>query len=169
MSKVIDNELFPYIPFRFQIEFKEQLLTAAEGKDLVLCSGAFAECSGLEASMAPKVINEGGRNWGVAQRCGQVVFGTVVLKRGITTTKDLWAWFELVGKGAYAHRMNAQITMFDHAGQGVMAWSLVNALPIKFKTADLNAKAADVAVEELHLAHEGLGRADASSASLFSA
>jgi hypothetical protein len=29
-------------------------------------------------------------------------------------------------------------------------------MPIKFKAADMNAKGADVAIEELHLAHEGL-------------
>ena len=29
-------------------------------------------------------------------------------------------------------------------------------MPIKFKAADLNAKGTDVAIEELHMAHEGL-------------
>jgi hypothetical protein len=29
-------------------------------------------------------------------------------------------------------------------------------LPVKFKAADFNAKGAEVGIEELHLAHEGL-------------
>jgi hypothetical protein len=29
-------------------------------------------------------------------------------------------------------------------------------MPIKFKTADLNAKGTEVGIEELHIAHEGL-------------
>ena len=33
---------------------------------------------------------------------------------------------------------------------------LFRALPIKFKTGDLNAKATEVGIEELHVAHEGL-------------
>ena len=169
MSKVVDNELYLYIPFRFQITFKEYILQQAEGDEIILCSGAFSECSGLEATMEPKEIKEGGRNWGSAQRAGRTSFSNVVLKRGITTTKDLWEWFELVGKGGYATRLTAEITMFDHAGKGVMAWHLIKAMPVKFKTADLNSNASEVAVEEIHLAHEGLTRASASDASLFSA
>ncbi|KPJ93154.1 MAG: phage tail protein [Gammaproteobacteria bacterium SG8_11] len=143
--------------FRFQVDFKEQLLTSdSEGSKVVLCSGAFAECSGLEATMEPKVIKEGGRNWGANQRAGKVTFATLILKRGMTTTKDLWTWYEFVGTGKYAHRLNAVITMFDNSGKAVLGWKLTRALPIKFKAADLNAKGTDVAVEELHLAHEGL-------------
>ena len=37
-----------------------------------------------------------------------------------------------------------------------IAWRLRNAMPIKFRVGDLNAKGGDVAVEELHLVHEGL-------------
>lgn len=35
-------------------------------------------------------------------------------------------------------------------------WRLRNAMPVKFRAGDLNAKGNDVAVEELHLVHEGL-------------
>jgi len=49
--------------------------------------------------MEVKVIKEGGRNYGVIQRSGLVTFATVVLKRGMTTTRDLYKWFELVAMG----------------------------------------------------------------------
>lgn len=156
-KKPNDNALFPLHLFRFQVEFHEQMLgPAGKGREVPLCSGAFAECSGLEATMEPKVIKEGGRNWGAAQRAGQVTFSTVILKRGMTTTRDLWKWFDLVGNGAFAQRMTVKVTVFDNAGSGMWAWVLRQALPIKFKAADLNAKASEVAVEELHIAHEGL-------------
>lgn len=157
----------PYFPFRFRVAFKERMLGQPPGSDIDLCSGAFSECSGLEATLEPKVIKEGGRNWGAAQRAGKITFATVILKRGVTSTEDLWAWMEYVGKGSYGHRVDAIVTMFDTAGKGVMSWTLENALPIKFKTADLNAKATDVAIEEIHLAHEGMTRASASSQNLF--
>ena len=151
---------YPLRGFRFQVDFKEQMLTnETEGGEVLLCSGAFSECSGLEVTMEPKVIKEGGRNWGAAQRMGAVSFGTVVLKRGLTDTADLWAWFSLVGEGAYAKRLNVSITMFDQAGKGVFAWTLLKAMPIKFKAPDFNATQNEVAIEELHLVHEGLGRA----------
>lgn len=164
----IENNLYPMHVFRFLVEFKEQLLTSdSEGDDVVLCSGAFAECSGLEATMEPKVIKEGGRNWGTVQRMGQVTFATVILKRGLTRTRDLWTWFNLVGQGAYAHRLNLTITMFDNAGKGVISWKLSRALPVKFKAADLNAMGTGVAIEEVHLAHEGLTQESAAKSSLF--
>lgn len=159
MSDIHD---YPLRGFRFQVDFKEQMLgNETEGGEVVLCSGAFAECSGLEVTMEPKAIKEGGRNWGAAQRMGNVNFATVVLKRGLTQTDDLWAWFSLVGEGAYAQRLNVAITMFDQAGQGVFSWTLKRALPTKFKAPDLNASNNEVAIEELHLVHEGLARATA--------
>ena len=149
----------PIIGFRFQVDFKEQMLAnATEGGEVLLCRGAFAECSGLEVTMEPKTIKEGGRNWGANQRMGQVSFGTVVLKRGLSSNGDLWTWFSLVGQGAYAQRLNVTITLFDQAGAGLHSWTLLKALPIKFKAPDLIASNSEVAIEELHLVHEGLRR-----------
>lgn len=157
-----DVDEYPLRGFRFQVDFKEQMLTnETEGGEVLLCSGAFSECSGLEVTMEPKAIKEGGRNWGSAQRMGAISFGTVVLKRGLTTTADLWAWFSLVGEGAYAQRLNVTITQFDQSGKGAFSWTLLKAMPIKFKAPDLNASNNEVAIEELHLVHEGLGRAAA--------
>ena len=149
----------PVIGFRFQVDFKEQMLgNATEGEQVLLCRGAFAECSGLEVSMEPKTIKEGGRNWGVNQRMGQVSFSTVVLKRGLSSNGDLWTWFSLVGQGAYAQRLNVTITLFDQAGAGLASWTLLKAMPIKFKAPDLIASSSEVAIEELHLVYEGLRR-----------
>ena len=106
--------------------------------------------------MEPKVIKEGGRNYGPAQRVGPVTFSTVVLKRGMTLSRDLWRWFELVQSGAYAYRLDVTISMMNTAGREVLAWKLLRALPVKFKAADMNSTRADLAIEELHLAHEGL-------------
>ena len=166
-SDVKENQLAPWHVFRFQVDFETDPLpppvasaqTAPSGGSatpVALCSGAFAECTGLEATMEVKVIKEGGRNYGVIQRSGPVTFATVVLKRGMTTTRDLYKWFELVGNGSYAYRLAATVTMFDVSGKGVLSWKLEKAIPVKFKAAELNAKNTEIGVEELHLAHEGL-------------
>ena len=146
----------PLHVFRFRVVFQRDSLAQQGGTTPMNVSAAFAECTGLEATMEPKVIKEGGRNYGAAQRAGQVTFATVILKRGMTSNRELWDWFDLLAKGAYAHRRSATITMQDTSGKDIFAWKLEKALPIKFKAADLNAKSTDVGVEELHLAHEGL-------------
>ena len=122
-SDVKENQLAPWHVFRFQVDFATAALppppgagtqaapSGASASSVPLCSGAFAECSGLEATMEVKVIKEGGRNYGVAQRSGPVTFATVVLKRGMTSTRDLHKWFELVNGGWYVYRLAATVTM----------------------------------------------------------
>ena len=146
----------PLIPFRFQVRFRQSGAGAAQGNEVDLCQGAFAECTGLEATMEPKVIRSGGVNHHAFQRAGQVTHATVILKRGMTDNRHLWKWFAMVSGGDYAARMDVDIDMLDGAGTKVMTWSLARCLPVKFKAADLNARATDVAVEALHLVHEGL-------------
>lgn len=147
--------------FRFHVSFKR--VSGGEGPEDV-CSGAFTECTGLEATMEPKVIKVGGENYGAVQRAGTVSFATVVLKRGMTRTRDLFKWFQLVGGGAYAYRLSAEIQVQNPAGETVLTWGLDNCMPVKFKAADLNAKSNDVGIEELHLAHEGLRLFDSGGA-----
>jgi phage tail-like protein len=152
-----ENDLAPVGVFRFHVDFRQDPLGSEnEGQPVPVCSGAFSDCTGLEATMEPKVIKEGGRNYGPHQRAGPVTFATVILKRGMTTTRDLWKWFELVTGGKYAFRLSAVVNVYDLAGDAKLAWHLRHALPVKFKAADLNARGTDVAIEELHLAHEGL-------------
>ena len=129
---------------------------STESGEVRLCGAAFTEVTGLEATMEPKVIKEGGRNFGAAQRVGPVTFGTVVLKRGVSQIVDLWRFFALVAGGASSKRLNATITVYDPEREPVYRWRLLRALPTKFKTADLNATSTSVGVEELHIAHEGL-------------
>lgn len=146
--------------FNFHVSFTRDEVEGDGGSETVaLCQGAFAEVTGLEATMEPRAIREGGRNWGQHQRAGQISFATVVFKRGITAARDLWWWFELMGSGTYAARLRADIEIRDAEGQRVMGWTLRHALPVKFKTADLNARGSDVGVEELHVVHEGLEHA----------
>jgi phage tail-like protein len=169
------DPLSPLHVFRFDVTFTEDQLdpqqAATDGTEVALCRGAFSEVTGLEATMEPAVIREGGRNYGDLQRAGRVTFGTVILRRGITTTRDLWKWWELVQGGGYGYRLKTTIRLRDAAlragapseaavrGNDVTpsrAWVLRRCLPVKIKAPDLNAMAAEVGIEELHLVHEGL-------------
>ncbi|MEO1335918.1 MAG: phage tail protein, partial [Myxococcota bacterium] len=81
------ESMAPVFPFRFEVTFREDALPPGDGGGGTpdLCRGSFSECSGLEATMEAKEINEGGRNYGVAQRAGRVTFAPVVFRRGVTT------------------------------------------------------------------------------------
>lgn len=151
----------PLHVFRFDVELSQTTI-GAQSQVTSLGHGAFAECTGLEATMEPKVIKEGGRNLGAVQRVGPVTFGTVVLRRGMMRGGQLWNLFTTIAGGASSLRLQVSIHLQDMDGRRAMSFELENALPVKIKMADLNAKSTEVGIEELHLAHEGLTRREAS-------
>lgn len=147
----------PLNVFRFQLDFRtDSVNKSGQPENVSLCQGAFTDCTGLEATMDPKAIREGGLNYGEHQRAGAVKFATVVLKRGYSTSSDLWKWFSSVNTGAYAQRLTVLITVLEVDGTPALTWQLDRALPVKFKAADLNAKSSELGIEELHIVHEGV-------------
>jgi phage tail-like protein len=140
------------VPYRFEV-----VLSRNAGE--TLCRGAFSEVTGMDLTMKPKTLVEGGRNWGEIQLAGPTAFGTIVLKRGITDVADLWTWFDAVARQAnYALRYDGRINVVDpdRPDRHAFSWVLTRAMPVKFKGPDLSATASQVAVEELHLVHEGI-------------
>ena len=76
------SSLIPLHVFRFQVDFfTDSLSDDASHEQFQVCSGAFAECTGLEATMEPKTIKEGGRNYGAAQRAGGTTFSFTLKPR----------------------------------------------------------------------------------------
>jgi phage tail-like protein len=144
----------PLHVFRFRVMVADDSLPkASPGRSTEM---SFAECTGLEATMEPKTIKEGGRNYGAAQRPGGISFATVVLKRGVSRNRSLWTIFNTTASGKYAPRLMVTITLLDGMMQPLMSWQLTHAMPVKFKFADLNARATEVGIEELHFVHEGI-------------
>ncbi len=146
-----------FIPFNFAVNLYN------DASNEMLCQGYFSEVNGLELTMEPKIIAEGGRNWGEVQRVGPTKFSPIILKRGVTHHNDLWSWFDAVTQGNnYGYRLSGEIDVygaeFDEEGERkvVMTWKLKGILPTKFKGPDLNSTSNQVAIEEVHLAVESL-------------
>jgi phage tail-like protein len=151
------SSLSPLHVFKFQVDFfSDSLSDDASHEQFQVCSGSFAECTGMEATMEPKTIKEGGRNYGAAQRAGGTTFATVVLKRGISSNQNLYQIFNTLAIGTFAPRMQVTINLFDIDGTAIFAWQLDRAMPVKYKFADFNARNSEIGIEELHLVHEGL-------------
>ncbi|MEJ2043821.1 MAG: phage tail protein [Reinekea sp.] len=149
-----------FIPFRFKVS-----LFAADGGSASdpICQGAFSEVTGFEASMSPKTMKEGGRNWGEIQLAGTTNFPAIVFKRGMTDIDDLYQWFDVTSRQAnYAFRMTGVIEVYDQPfvdQQDVkprLTWQVSRAMATRFKATDLSATSNQIAIEELHLVHEGL-------------
>lgn len=156
-------EISEFVAFRFKVN----LYNGDQSR--LLCSGYFSEITGFEATMEPKVIGEGGHNWGEHHRSGPTKFAPIILKRGVTDVNDLWSWFDVTTNQAnYGYRLSGEIVVYGNptvTGNGsqqsvkdnvVMIWKLSGVLPTKFKGPDLSATASQVAIEELHMVHQGL-------------
>lgn len=152
-----EDRSVPFHAFAFHVGFKVQALSKVD-KPLL---GGFTDVTGLEASMEARAIPQGGVNYGAAQRAGPVTFSTVVFKRGVVESRHLWQWFAgFAGadgeNGAWKDlRGDVTIAMLRE-GKPVFGWTLSRAMPVKFRSGDLNAQSGELAVEELHLVHEGL-------------
>ena len=152
----MDTEV-PHGVFNFHVAIEVPDMKGANSAQL--CKGSFSEVSGLEATMEVKAIRSGGRNHGAFQRPGPINFSTVVLKRGLASSRDLWNWWKLFSadpKFSTGARCKVRITLQDGEQKPALVWVLENAMPVKLKTSDLSAKGNDAAIEELHLVHEGL-------------
>ncbi len=119
---------------------------------------AFQECSGLDCSTESTDYREGGDNTTVRKLPGKTTYSDIVLKRGITDSDELWLWRKTVVDGK-AQRKNGSIVLQDTEGNEKIRWNFINAWPLKWEGPGFDAKANDVAVETLTIAHEGVDKA----------
>ncbi len=120
--------------------------------------GHFTECSGMDITVHPIRYREGGTSQVVRVVPGPVEYGDVTLRYGLTASRDLWLWFMTAVNGK-VERKNVSILMLDSDGVSeVMRWDLINAWPMQWRGAALDAMYREVAVETLTLVFETLQR-----------
>lgn len=139
----------PFTAFNYSVE-----ISIAGGAPL--CGAAFAECDGLEMTQEIKTIREGGNNGMQVRFGGPTTYGTLTLKRGLTSSFDLWTWFEhaISDSSVVAHT-----EVVVHAEDGktkLVSFVLQGCRPLKLKAPPLNAKDGIVAIEELQVTYQSL-------------
>jgi phage tail-like protein len=147
-----ETVVYPFTAFNFAVEIE------VPGVTTQACAGAFAECDGLEMTMDVKTVREGGNNTQQIRLTGAVNYGTLTLKRGMTSNFDLWKWFAMLyapNKGGL--RGTTKVVVFAEDREKERARFVLNGcLPVKLKAPPLNAKDGMVAIEELQIAYEAL-------------
>jgi len=143
--------------FRFQIKLHSTIDGSALG------DGAFQECSGLELEMDVKEYLEGGNNDAVIRQVGRAKYQNIVLKRGMLygnsdgVNRALWEWLQGIVSGQRpVARYDGIIDVMSVGDEVVATWVFDRGLPVRLRGPELNAKTGEVAIEELHIAHEGL-------------
>jgi phage tail-like protein len=117
---------------------------------------AFSEVSGLASETEVIEYRTGSDKLNTVRKLpGLTRYANIVLKRGITQDRQLWNWRRAIEQGT-ADRRNGSIALLDDARNPVVRWHFVNGWVTKYDGPDLNAKANDVAIETIEIAHEGL-------------
>jgi phage tail-like protein len=136
----------PYRAFNFLVEL--------DG----ITQASFTECTGLGAKTEIIEMREGGDNTTVRKLPGKMTYTDITLKWGLTDSAELWVWRQQVIDGTIV-RKSGSIVVYDLSNHAEVArWNFVNAWPSDWQGPTFNAKGADIAIETLVLAHEGITR-----------
>jgi phage tail-like protein len=133
----------PYKAFNFRVEI--------EG----IAWAAFSEVGGLESETAVIEYRVGGEPRTVRKLPGLTKYANIVLRRGITQDPELWNWRKSVVQGN-VDRRNGSIVLLDDDETEVVRWNFFQGWIAKWEGPALNAKANEVAIETIEIAHEGL-------------
>jgi phage tail-like protein len=130
-----------------------------------LGDGGFQECTGLDVEADIREYLEGGANDTVIRRVGRLKAATLVLKRGMLVPTDggradtaLWDWLQgTVSSALPVPRYDGVVEAFEPTNtRAVARWTFRRGLPLKVTGPALHAVTGTIAVEELHIQHEGL-------------
>jgi phage tail-like protein len=136
----------PYRNYNFKLEIQG------------VTQGHFTQCSTIGARVQALSYREGGLQQVVRRLPGQVEYGDVTLRYGLTSSNELWLWFLTAVKGT-VERKNVSVIMLAADGSTeVMRWNLVNVWPREWRGAPLDALGQEVAIESLTLVYETLER-----------
>jgi len=144
-----DQSPAPLTTFSFSLEMDG--ITNSEWKE---CSGVDTETELIEYKETTK---EG--KMIIRKLPGAMKWSDITLKKGITSSTELWEWRKQVEEGSVEEaRRNGSIVLYDSTHKEVARWNFISGWPQKITGADLNAGENAVAVEAVTITHEGLVR-----------
>jgi phage tail-like protein len=132
------------------------LVSLGDGNEAAVVAG-FSDVSGLGNELNYSEYRNGNEKFNTVRKVANSYKNDdVTLKRGLIGSLDLFAWFKAVRDGTYQPRQ-VTIKLLNEARKEVAVFRLRNAQPKKWVGPTLAAKGGgEVAMEELHLVHEGI-------------
>jgi phage tail-like protein len=124
--------------------------------------GYFKKCTGIESESEIIEFKESTKDGKMIIRkiAGAMKWADTVLDRHIDSSLALWQWRKQVIDGDLeGARRNGSITAYDAAGEPIAQWDFENGWPSKWKGADFDAGANEIATESVTITHEGMVRA----------
>jgi phage tail-like protein len=133
----------PVASFRFMVECDN------------LGAAFFTECSGLKVEVDVYTYKEGGLNDYEHKLPGRRKWSNIVLQRGITSSLEMWDWYQQVIAGEPDQRRNLSIILNSSEGEPVMRWDVEDAFPVSWEGPAMKSDGNTVTIEKLEIAHCG--------------
>ena len=145
----LDRAEDPLLGFNFSLEVQGAV------------EGYFTEVGGIGSEheiIEHKVVDKQGRE--ITRKIpGRLKWGDITLKRGITSSMDIWKWRANAEKGDMGEaRKNGSIVMLDRTYSAIARWDFENGWPSKVTGPILKSDSNDFGIEELVIVHEGIKR-----------
>ena len=139
----------PLVAFKFGLEIEGKL------------SGYFTSVTGIGSQsqvVSHNITTETGVDL-VQQIPGRLTWGEITLKRGVTSSLDIWNWRQLVTDGKVKEaRTNCSIIAYDQESTEIARWNLENAWPSKVVGPAMDSSSTSYMMEDVNIVHEGVVR-----------
>ena len=113
----------------------------------------FQSVAGLNVGIESDSLAEGGENRFQHQLPTRTSYGDLTLKRGLTTSSDLFNWFSSAAETLEIHPLDVNITLLNDQHEPAMIWKIINAWPKKSSVGDFNAESSAIAIQTLELGY----------------
>ena len=141
----------PLVAFKFGLEIEGKL------------SGFFTSVTGIGSEsevIEHKIVNPDTGETIIQKIPGRMAWTDITLKRGVTSSIDIWDWRQQVVDGKVDDaRTNCSVTAYNQANEEIARWNLDNAWPSKVVGPEMDSGSQDYMVEEVTIVHEGMSRA----------
>jgi phage tail-like protein len=115
----------------------------------------FQKVSGLSAEVDTDPIAEGGQNLYTQQVPSRVRYNNLVLERGLVVGSPLNIEFNVALSLFRFTPSNVLVTLFNDDSHPLAGWLFMNAYPVKWSVADLDALESAVLIETMELSYSG--------------
>ena len=140
----------PLVAFKFGLEIEGKL------------TGFFTQVGGIGSEtevVEQKVVNSDTGETIIRQIPGRLTWTPVSLKRGVTSSIDIWDWRQMVVDGKIDDaRTNCSVIAYSQDNTEIARWNFENAWPSKVVGPEMDAGSTDYMVEDVTIVHEGVER-----------
>jgi phage tail-like protein len=122
-----------------------------------ITEAVFTECTLPTLEVEVHQQMEGGLNNAVHHLPGRVKAGKITLKRGISSSDKLLAWYMDIAQGKISSsRRTVSVVMYDSLLEEVMRWNFESAFPSRWTGPSFVSGNSALAIETLELSYQSM-------------